>query len=47
MVDDEDSRISHFIVPCLLTKFMIFKDITIDTFKAKWEYKSKSILKTE
>ena len=26
---------------------MIFRDTTIYSFKARWEYKSKSILKTE
>ncbi|CAD8058353.1 unnamed protein product [Paramecium primaurelia] len=47
IADIEEGRISHFIVPCLLTQFMSFRDTTIDSFKARWEYKSKSILKTE
>ncbi|CAK77833.1 unnamed protein product (macronuclear) [Paramecium tetraurelia] len=44
---EEEGRISHFILPCLLTKFMSFRDTTIDSFLARWEYKSKSILKSE
>ncbi|CAD8067814.1 unnamed protein product [Paramecium primaurelia] len=44
---EDEAKMSHFIVPCLLTKFMNFRDTTIDSFKARWEYKSKSILKTE
>ncbi|CAK77197.1 unnamed protein product (macronuclear) [Paramecium tetraurelia] len=47
IADEEDKRTCHFAIPCLLTKFMSFRDTTIDSFKARWEYKSKSILKTE
>ncbi|CAD8158415.1 unnamed protein product [Paramecium octaurelia] len=47
IANDEEGRTSHFILPCLLTKFMSFRDTTKDSFLARWEYKSKSILKSE
>lgn len=45
--ESSEKKSSHFILPCLLTKFMNYRDCSIESFKTRWEYKNKSILKSE